>query len=147
MGGIKVNESLHKDVYRLLRNTAKYLKIELRKKIEEYDITWQQFHALYHIGDEGITANELARELNCNASNMTGIIDRMTDNGWVYREHSKEDRRVWFVKLTDEGLNLKNKLLPIHQENIIQVMSVLSEEELMLLKDLLSKLTDTEALL
>jgi len=103
---------IYREVYWLLRKTSKQLKKELRKKIEEYGITWQQFHALYHIGDTGISANELAKELHCNASNMTGLIDRMTENGWVYREHSKEDRRVWLIKSTDKGKKMKEKLRP-----------------------------------
>ncbi len=135
-----MEKSNHREVYWMLRNTSKYLRNKLRKKIEDYGITWQQFHAMYHIGNNGIPSNELAKELNCNASNMTGLIDRMVENGWVFREHSKEDRRVWYVKLTEEGLRLKTKLLPIHLNNMKQSMSVLNEKELKTLRDLLTKL-------
>src|SRR5690554_191295 len=122
-----------REIYWLIRKTSKHLKNELRKKIEEHGITWQQFHAMYHVGDNGIPANELARHLNCNASNMTGLIDRMTENGWVYRERSKEDRRIWLIKLTENGKKLKEILLPKHQENINHIMSKLNDEELSLL--------------
>jgi len=132
---------IYREVYWLLRKTSKQLKKELRKKIEEYGITWQQFHALYHIGDTGISANELAKELHCNASNMTGLIDRMTENGWVYREHSKEDRRVWLIKSTDKGKKMKEKLLPIHKNNMSQIMQRLSDEEIGEFKRLLIKLS------
>lgn len=132
---------IYREVYWLLRKTSKQLKDELRKKIEDYGITWQQFHAIYHIGDIGIPANELAKELHCNASNMTGLIDRMTENGWVYREHSKEDRRVWLIKLTDEGKKIKEKLLPIHKNNMSQIMKRLNDEEITEIKRLLIKLS------
>jgi DNA-binding MarR family transcriptional regulator len=139
-----VEQSLPRDTYRLLRKTAYVLKNELRKKIEEHGITWPQFHALFHIGEEGMAANELARELQCNASNMTGLVDRMTENGWVYREHSKEDRRVWLIKLTEEGKKLLAVVRPQHRKNIEARMNRLSDEELKLLGDLLTKLLGEE---
>lgn len=130
------------EVYRTIRRVSQQLKDELHKKLEDSGITWPQFHALYHIGDEGIPPNELAKELNCNASNMTGLVDRMIENGWVYREHSEKDRRVWLVKLTEEGAALKADLLPKHQQNIHNRMSVLSYEELYNLNMLLNKLSN-----
>jgi len=117
------------------------LKETLRNKIEHNGITWQQFHALFHIEDSGIPFKDLALELQCNASNMTGIIDRMVENGWVYREHSQEDRRVWLVKLTEEGRELKDRLLPEHHHNIQSQMSVLDDQELETLAKLLEKLS------
>jgi DNA-binding MarR family transcriptional regulator len=135
-----VEDSLSREVYRLLRMTTNHLKNDLRYKIEQNGITWQQFHALYHIDEQGVPSNELAKELSCNASNMTGLIDRMIESNWVYRERSSEDRRVWMVKLTEEGSKLKTTLLPQHQHNINQTMSILNKEELLSLKDILLKL-------
>lgn len=137
-----MQKSLAREVYWLLRSTTSSLKGEFRKKIEDFGITWPQFHALYHIGQEGIPANELARELQCNASNMTGIIDRMTENGWVYREHFEADRRVWLVKVTPEGALLREKVFPQHKTYVERRIGVLNAEELALLQQLLTKLRD-----
>jgi DNA-binding MarR family transcriptional regulator len=136
-----MGESISKEVYWTLKNANNHIKKELRDKLTENDITWPQYHALYHIGEQGTPANELAKELNCNASNMTGLIDRMIESNWVYREHSAEDRRVWFIKLTAEGKKLRDRLIPIHLKNIEERMSVLNGEELQTLKALLEKLT------
>lgn len=105
-------------------------------------VTWPQFHTLYHIEDEGIAFNKLAEEVHCNASNMTGLIDRMKKKGWVYRERSQEDRRVWLVKMTDKGKKLRKKLIPEHRNNIEDRMKVLSTEEQETLNKLLEKLID-----
>ncbi len=139
-----MGDCLARDVYWLLRRTSFRLKDELRKKIEEHGITWPQFHALFHIGQEGMPANELARELQCNASNMTGLVDRMSESGWVYREHSKEDRRVWLIKLTEEGKQLLAEVQPQHRRNIQERMCRLNEDELKALGDLLAKLLGEE---
>ncbi|MFF3413558.1 MarR family winged helix-turn-helix transcriptional regulator [Streptomyces sp. NPDC002698] len=45
----------------------------------------------------------LATILTCDASNMTGIIDRLEKRGLVRREPSATDRRVKNVVLTAEG--------------------------------------------
>lgn len=132
------------EVYWTLKYAYNHIKKELRNKLTENDITWPQYHALYHIGENGTPVNELAKELSCNASNMTGLIDRMIESKWVYREHSAEDRRVWLVKLTAEGMKLRSKLIPIHLKNIDDRMNVLNEKELETLKTLLEKLAHGE---
>lgn len=139
-----MKDSLSTEVYWMLKHSYNHITKELRDKLTEVDITWPQYHALYHIGELGTPANELAKELNCNASNMTGLIDRMIENNWVYREHSAEDRRVWLIKLTDEGAKLRSRLIPIHLQNIDDRMSVLNEQELLTLKELLNKLVNPE---
>lgn len=45
----------------------------------------------------------LATTLTCDASNMTGIIDRLEKRGLVRREPRPSDRRVKNVVLTAEG--------------------------------------------
>jgi DNA-binding MarR family transcriptional regulator len=45
----------------------------------------------------------LASILTCDASNMTGIIDRLEKRGLVQREPSPTDRRVKNVVITTEG--------------------------------------------
>ena len=134
-------KSLTLKVYKKLRRTTHNLKVDLKNKIKDTGYTWTQFHALYHIQKEGIPVNELAHELNCNASNITGLIDRMQEKDLVFREHSREDRRVWKVKLTPAGEKVKNKLLPRHLQNIEENMNHLSQEELQSLYNLLEKLS------
>jgi len=132
--------SLAVETYRSLKKVHYRIRRELRKKLNEKGVTWPQFHTLYHIKQEGIAFNKLAKKIHCNASNMTGLIDRMVKNGWVYRERSEEDRRVWLVKLTPEGEKLRERLIPEHMENIEKRMAFLSAEELKNLQHLLNKL-------
>jgi len=140
-GVMSVECSLEMEVYKLLKNTNRKIKKELHEKLSDNGVTWPQFHALFHISGEGIAFTELARELHCNASNLTGIIDRMIENNCVYREHSEVDRRVWLIKLTEEGAALKAKLVPAHMEDIKDRMNVLTPQELSTLKSLLKKLS------
>ena len=130
------------DLYFELKETHKTLRTYLHNRLAESGITWPQFHALYHIPSEGLAANELAGQLNCNSSNITGLTDRMIENGWVLREASSNDRRICILKLTTEGERLKNMLIPLHHENIKRRMSVLNDHELCELMILLKKLKE-----
>jgi MarR family 2-MHQ and catechol resistance regulon transcriptional repressor len=142
--GELMEKSLSLQVYRTLKYTSHQIKKDLRHKLKETGFTWTQFHALYHINKEGIPVNELAKELHCNASNITGLIDRMKKKELVYREHSEKDRRIWLVKLSENGSELKKNLFPEHLKNIEKRMSYLNKEELVTLKTLLDELLDTQ---
>lgn len=135
-----MKSSLAVDVYRTVRYAHHELKKDVHNKLAENGITWPQFHALYHIGEKGIPSHELAKQLHCNPSNITGLLDRMIENNWVYREHCEDDRRVWLIKPTEEGIKLKTRLLPRYQKNIEDRMEALDEQELVTLKALLDKL-------
>jgi DNA-binding MarR family transcriptional regulator len=52
---------------------------------------------------EPAAMRSLATTLACDASNMTGIIDRLEKRALVRREASPTDRRVKIVVITDEG--------------------------------------------
>jgi DNA-binding MarR family transcriptional regulator len=47
----------------------------------------------------------------CDASNMTGLTDRLEQVNLIRREHDPADRRIRLIQLTDEGLALRKKIL------------------------------------
>src|SRR5947209_19271849 len=55
--------------------------------------------------------NELARSLACDASNVTGITDRLEARGLVERRGAAHDRRVKMVALTEDGAALRGELV------------------------------------
>lgn len=52
----------------------------------------------------------LAAELQCDASNVTAIIDRLEARGYVERRPSVTDRRVKLVVLTAEGISAADRV-------------------------------------
>jgi DNA-binding MarR family transcriptional regulator len=61
--------------------------------------------------DEPRPMGELAREMHCDNSNITGLIDRLSERGLVERRASEGDRRVKLVALTDAGTELRDELV------------------------------------
>jgi DNA-binding MarR family transcriptional regulator len=62
--------------------------------------------------DEGaaLPMTELARELRCDTSNLTGLADRLEERGLVERVTPREDRRVRALALTAKGRALRRAL-------------------------------------
>ncbi len=54
---------------------------------------------------------QLAGALACDASNVTGLVDRLESRGLVQRRPSAEDRRVKVLSLTPMGARLRSALL------------------------------------
>ncbi|MFE0134932.1 MarR family winged helix-turn-helix transcriptional regulator [Streptomyces sp. NPDC059037] len=67
------------------------------------NLTASQGKALTVLRRGPAAMRSLADTLACDASNMTGIIDRLEKRGLVRREPSPSDRRVKNVVLTTEG--------------------------------------------
>ncbi len=71
---------------------------------ERQNLTPAQLLALYWIGQNAnLLMGEVAMMLNCDASNVTGIVDRLVAHGLVERREGSKDRRRKTPQLTDEG--------------------------------------------
>ncbi|MFD2009629.1 MarR family winged helix-turn-helix transcriptional regulator [Streptomyces narbonensis] len=67
------------------------------------NLTASQGRALTALRRGPAAMRALAETMTCDASNMTGIIDRLEKRGLVRREAAPADRRVKNVILTAEG--------------------------------------------
>jgi len=78
----------------------------------ELELSPAQCHVL-HLIEPGrpIPMGQLAETLACDASNVTGLVDRLESRGLVRRRASAEDRRVKVLDLTPSGSRLRALLL------------------------------------
>jgi DNA-binding MarR family transcriptional regulator len=60
---------------------------------------------------EALPMSQLADLLQCDRSNVTGLVDRLESRGLVARQAAKGDRRVKTVALTASGEQLRARLL------------------------------------
>ena len=82
--------------------------------------------------------------MHCEASNVTGIVDRLEARGLIERRPSAEDRRVKMLALTEEGQELRRKIGERMNEPPPPIAS-LSEEDQRALRDLLARALDGAA--
>ncbi|MFI9274573.1 MarR family winged helix-turn-helix transcriptional regulator [Kitasatospora sp. NPDC052896] len=59
---------------------------------------------------EPVPMRALAGQLGCDASNVTGIVDRLEALGLARREAAEADRRVKIVTITDEGSEVLQRI-------------------------------------
>lgn len=76
------------------------------------DLSPVQCHVLHLLEpEEPLPMGRLAATLGCDASNVTGLVDRLESRGLVERRPSAGDRRVKVVRLTPAGSRLRAQLL------------------------------------
>src|SRR2546422_11640798 len=78
----------------------------------EFGLSPIQWHVL-HLIEPGrpLPMSRLADTLSCDASNVTGLVDRLESRGFVRRRSSPQDRRVKVLQLTPTGARLRAQLL------------------------------------
>ena len=124
----------------LARAYATYAKA-IAGRVQEYGLTPPQFgtlEALYHLGP--LSLGELADKLLVTGGNVTYVMDRLEDQGLVYRFRRPDDRRVIQAKLTPEGRELVAEVFPGHASFIEHLSRHLTTEEQAQAADLLKTL-------
>ena len=95
------------------------------------NLTIPQLKSLFFIANEVETNfTKLARALKVTAPNVTGIIDRLIEQGLVSRQENPDDRRMLILRVTDEGEDIVAKLRERRASYLSGILSHLSMREL-----------------
>jgi MarR family transcriptional regulator, organic hydroperoxide resistance regulator len=87
-------------------------RADLPSLAAEFELSPAQCHVLHLIGPgQPLPMGKLAETLACDASNVTGLVDRLESRGLVRRKLSATDRRLKVLELTPSGLRLRNVLV------------------------------------
>ena len=117
-------------------------RADLPTKAAEFELSPAQCHLLHLIDPEQPTSmGRLAETLACDASNMTGLVDRLESRGLVRRCPSSEDRRVKVLELTPAGARLRAVVLD-RMSKPPESLDRLSQDEQRALVRLLRRLLD-----
>src|SRR3954464_15587354 len=100
------------DAWQLLVRFFFNQRANLPPMAAELELSPAQCHVL-HLIEPGrpIPMGQLAETLACDASNVTGLVDRLQSRGLGRRRASAEDRRVKVLDLTPKGSRLRALLL------------------------------------
>jgi len=111
--------------YRLLRNLGPddpWLAVEL---------TMPQLKVLFRLNAQGpARVGALARALHVTLPTMTGILDRLVEQGLIGREEDIADRRLVISRLTPQGQDLVDQLQAASRTRLTRVYEALSSEAL-----------------
>ena len=85
--------------------------------LDELDLTYTQYIAMLVLWEqEKLTVKELGQKLYLDSGTLTPLLKKLEAKGYLKRERSKEDERNLYITLTEKGLDLKDRALPIPYE-------------------------------
>jgi len=74
------------------------------ESVRQYGLTHAQFDIIATLGNtSGMNYKELGERTLITKGTLTGVIERLELKGLVLRERSLDDKRSYFVRLTDSG--------------------------------------------
>ncbi len=106
-----------------------------------FDTTLPRFDlmAALHKTKAPLTMGDLSRRLMVSNGNITGVTERLVEEGLVVRTRSKEDKRTQYVELTAAGRTEFERMAARHEQWIAAAFADLSDAEATKLMELLGK--------
>ena len=105
------------------------------------DLTPPQFAALAKLHEVGETSqNQLGQMITMDAATVKGVIDRLKSRGFVALAKHDGDKRRLLVRLTDQGRELVEHLIPKARQITEETLAPLSSKEIAAFMKLLAKL-------
>lgn len=106
-------------------------------------LTIAEFRVLRMLRDHGSTPMvKLSVETLLSPPTMTGLVDKLEDQGLVERVRNREDRREVLIAITTKGTAAVGKGEEIHRQLVEKSFSVLPQSEVTLMVGLLKRLAD-----
>jgi DNA-binding MarR family transcriptional regulator len=117
------------------RNVRTALRARFGTTLPRFDLLAQLDRA-----PDGLTMSELSARMMVSNGNITGLADRLIEEGLVKRTPSARDRRSAHLSLTPSGKRAFDEMTPEHEAWIDTMMAGLSRQEMQQLFGLLGKL-------
>jgi MarR family transcriptional regulator, organic hydroperoxide resistance regulator len=105
----------------------------------ELGLTPPQMFALRALDPEQpVPMRELAAQLHCDSSNVTGLVDGLEAHGLVERRPAEHDRRVRMLVVTERGAEVRRRIDEV-VEAVPPALASLSAEDQRALRDILRR--------
>jgi MarR family 2-MHQ and catechol resistance regulon transcriptional repressor len=116
-----------------------YQSFGLEKKHGRFAV----LRALYFAPGHRLTQFEIGNDAKVTSTHVTYLIDSLEEDGLAVRSPHPSDRRMVHVELTQEGLDLCERLVPAMAEFIGEISAGLTPEEKAVLNRLLERLRES----
>jgi DNA-binding MarR family transcriptional regulator len=133
---------LRTEAIRAMVMATKRLDHAIEEQLEDLDITYGQYKALMCIKNFGVSGtqmNTVAGFLQVTPRNVTGLVDNLESAGLVERVADPADRRATIVRVTATGETAAVRGRRVHESLVGKLMGILSEEEMLQLRHLSTK--------
>ena len=115
---------------RLLKTTGR-IESDLRRRMRDHGTTLPRFDVMAALArhPDGLRMSDLSFYLQVSNGNVTGIVDRLCDEGLARRLSVPGDRRAQRVTLTEAGTAAFDDLAARHEAWIDELLGALSPVE------------------
>ena len=135
----------HKDELRLwlrLFTCKEMIEAEVRRRLRDsFDVTLPRFDLMAQLyrAPKAMTLGELSQRMMVSNGNVTGLVDRLVEQGLISRRPSPKDRRAQLVNLTNQGRRFFAAMARANGDWIGEMFADLSGGDIELLMRLLAK--------
>jgi len=115
---------------------------EVRRRLrDEFDVTLPRFDLMAQLdkAPNGMTLGELSQRMMVSNGNVTGLAERLVEQGLLDRRPSPNDRRSQIVSLTAEGRRTFRAMARTHEDWIAEMFAGLDAADIDTLMALLAK--------
>lgn len=98
--------SIHAKAYFNMLKTSSWIETQIKKALKPFDLTHAQLnvlHLLYNNFPEPISANELKTKILVSNPDVTRLLDRLVNKGYVSRNICPGNRRKIDIAITEDG--------------------------------------------
>ena len=100
--------------------------------LQALELTYTQAKLLWRLEGDTPSLKELAKRCRVDPSNLSDVVDQLTERGLVASRPAVHDRRVRIVRLTAEGVRLRRRLVTcLVQHPAIDSLSPERQDELL----------------
>ena len=135
-----MDRNLSLKTFVVLMRSSKAIEEQIKNDISSYGMRTSDFtvlEALYHKGRQ--TIRQISDAVLIKTGSMTYVIDKLETKGLLERSNCKEDRRVIYIQITDQGKKLMDEIFPKHQKVIETIFKDISDEEKQTVMDILKR--------
>jgi MarR family 2-MHQ and catechol resistance regulon transcriptional repressor len=125
----------------ILFRATNAMEAMIKEDVSTYQLNPTEFgvlEALYHLGP--LNVQEIVNKVLIANSSMSYVLDELEKKQWIQRNKDIHDARVRKVSLTNQGVTLMDDVYPSHVQTLRKRLNRLSNEEELLLQNLLKKI-------
>ena len=127
-----------------LARTHNALFGKIEKRLRKHKLSISEFgvlELLFHKGRQPV--QQIAEKILVTSGTITYVIDKLAKKSLVVREKCSEDKRIFYVDLTEEGRELISELFPYHEKHLEELFKNLDSESKKHLIESLFRLKDS----
>lgn len=125
--------------------SARLLRFHLQKLLDanEPNFTPEQAFLLYKLYmDDGQSQRQLADKILNDYPNITRLIDKLENKGYVRREIAENDRRMFKIYMSEKGKSRFNSFIPLIMHEREKLLEGISSDEEKIVKNVLKRIEE-----